>query len=243
MIAAMSGSRRGPGRTGLRERAWFMGCAALSLALHLIAFGLLRGPANRPGSPATPRPPVSIIDIEPPQPPPAPLPGPPPATARPSAPRRAAEVLMAAREKEPARPDRPVLDFTAGTAAVFSGGTASADGALAPGPGQSHSLPAVGDGAGIADRSRRAAVAGPLDWGCPFPQEADAAGRDEAVAALSILVSREGAAEAVTVLGDPGAGFGRAARSCALTRRYLPARDRQGNPVASELVVHVRFLR
>jgi protein TonB len=42
---------------------------------------------------------------------------------------------------------------------------------------------------------------------------------------------------------DPGTGFGREARRCALRKRWSPALDRAGRPTAGAAVVNVRFVR
>jgi protein TonB len=48
----------------------------------------------------------------------------------------------------------------------------------------------------------------------------------------------------VKVVSDPGFGFGRAARVCALSRRYTPALDRTGSPTVSATPpIKVRFTR
>jgi periplasmic protein TonB len=47
----------------------------------------------------------------------------------------------------------------------------------------------------------------------------------------------------VRLVRDPGHGFGRAARACALARSYAPALDTGGKPIASRLKVEVRFVR
>jgi protein TonB len=46
------------------------------------------------------------------------------------------------------------------------------------------------------------------------------------------------------VIGDPGNGFGREARKCALTRRFEPALDREGRPVLGTIPqVNITFQR
>jgi len=45
-------------------------------------------------------------------------------------------------------------------------------------------------------------------------------------------------------VSEPGHGFGRAARMCALTKRYTPALDRDGNPVVGTTPpINVTFTR
>ncbi len=94
------------------------------------------------------------------------------------------------------------------------------------------------------DRSRPPTLVGSTSWNCPFPAEADAEGRDSAVATIIVKVRPDGSPESVSVVSDPGSGFGRAARSCALTRRYQPGLDRDGNATtASTPPIRVRFSR
>lgn len=93
------------------------------------------------------------------------------------------------------------------------------------------------------DRSRVPVLAGGAHWDCPFPDEADAAGIESAVVGLEVRVAADGGVESVTVSRDPGNGFGREARRCALSRRWSAALDRAGNPVAMTTAVNVRFAR
>jgi len=93
------------------------------------------------------------------------------------------------------------------------------------------------------DRSRAVGLAGGSTWNCPFPPEADAEQIDQAVVTVQVTVKPDGSALAATVVSDPGHGFGRAARICALARRYTPAQDRAGTPVLSSTPVNVRFSR
>jgi protein TonB len=86
-------------------------------------------------------------------------------------------------------------------------------------------------------------VKGALEWRCPFPPEADAAGIDAAVATIRVDVDASGIVRSVSVPGDPGHGFGREARRCALTREWTPALDRNGKPADGVAVVNVRFVR
>lgn len=94
------------------------------------------------------------------------------------------------------------------------------------------------------DRSRPPGLAGGSAWNCNFPPEADVDQIDTAVATVVVTVRPDGSAAAVKVTADPGHGFGRAARSCALTRKYNPGLDRAGNPItATTPPINVRFVR
>jgi TonB family protein len=83
-----------------------------------------------------------------------------------------------------------------------------------------------------------------LRWACPFPEEADKNGIDTASVVLQASVEIDGSARSVTVLHDPGNGFGQAAAECAMRKDYTPGKDRSGAPiVASTPPVTVHFVR
>ena len=59
-----------------------------------------------------------------------------------------------------------------------------------------------------------------------------------------VTVRPDGSPLSVKVVSDPGHGFGRAARMCALGRRYTPGLDREGKPMVGTLgPINVRFTR
>jgi hypothetical protein len=94
----------------------------------------------------------------------------------------------------------------------------------------------------VAPPSR--ATVGLKEWDCAFPPEADTAGIDEAAVLLRAQVDASGRAIAVTVVQDPGHGFGEAARVCAMLAAYEPARDDRGQPMeAMTNVFRVHFQR
>jgi protein TonB len=95
------------------------------------------------------------------------------------------------------------------------------------------------------DRSRAPQFVGGLSWSnCPFPPEADADQMDQARVMISVTVRPDGSPLSVKVVSDPGHGFGRAARICALSRRYSPGLDKVGNPLtATTPPFVVRFTR
>jgi protein TonB len=94
------------------------------------------------------------------------------------------------------------------------------------------------------DRSKPAA---PLstDWrDCGFPPEADMEGINQARVTVTVTVRADGTAKSVTVLKDPGFGFGRLARQCGMRKRYAPALNRSGQPVAgTSPPMTIRFTR
>jgi protein TonB len=82
------------------------------------------------------------------------------------------------------------------------------------------------------------------DWSCPWPQAAETAELDEAIALVRVRVRPDGSAAGATLLRDPGTGFGPAAVDCALRARYTPAAGPDGRPVESESPpIRVRFTR
>ncbi|MGH7297441.1 MAG: energy transducer TonB, partial [Polyangiaceae bacterium] len=142
------------------------------------------------------------------------------------------------------RPDEPVdltSTFVQGTGDLYAGGVTSATGtgktavgslvAAAPIPRATAPLP-IAPVVEAPDRSRTASLSGGTDWSCPFPPEADATQIDDAYVTLQVDVDDAGRAASVSVVADPGNGFGREARRCAMSRRYSTALDREGDPVA-----------
>jgi len=94
------------------------------------------------------------------------------------------------------------------------------------------------------DLSRPAApLAG--SWNdCEFPAEADIEGIDSAVVQLTVTVGPNGRAKSVTVLKDPGFGFGQSARTCAFRKQFNSALDRAGTAITmSTAPFTVRFTR
>jgi periplasmic protein TonB len=109
-------------------------------------------------------------------------------------------------------------------------GTARADGVVG------------GTGTGSADRSRPAALLGGLTWNdCPLPGEAEDEGIEHATVQLRLKLSADGRVDGAEVVADPGYGFAREAMRCARQKRFSPALDREGRPVATSQLVVVRF--
>jgi protein TonB len=123
-----------------------------------------------------------------------------------------------------------------------STGSASSGAGVGRAGGGRPSASSVG-GDGASDRSGAVSLPN-QNWSCPWPPEADAEKIDEVTVSIRVVVSVSGAVEAVTVLSDPGHGFGQAATACALRSRFTPARDREGRPVrATSPPILVRFTR
>ena len=152
------------------------------------------------------------------------------------------------------------LDFTSdsftmvsGTADRSPGGATSALGtSKAPVKNPNAKVGGVQNGTGTA-----AAVAAPTgpdlshppklmstSWNCSFPSEADAAQIHNMSVKVLISVGIDGKPSKVSVLGDPGYGFGKAARLCAMSRSYSPASDRSGKTIAGSLgPISIQFER
>ncbi len=93
------------------------------------------------------------------------------------------------------------------------------------------------------DRSRPALPV-VKSWSCAFPKEADLANVDFARVRIVVTVGIDGRARSVNALSDPGNGFLRAARVCAMGQRYVVALDPGGNPrTATTIPITVTFTR
>jgi protein TonB len=128
--------------------------------------------------------------------------------------------------------DKPVLNSAASLTGVV-GGTGSSKGPPPPPPQPTG-----------PDLSRGASPSGGTNWSCPFPPEADADQIDEQRVTLVVTVRADGSPLSVNVVNDPGHGFGRAARMCALTRKFSPTLDRTGQAIVGTTAPFiVRFTR
>ena len=128
--------------------------------------------------------------------------------------------------------DKPVLNPAASLTGV-PGGTGTSKGPPPPPPQPTG-----------PDLSRAATPSGSTNWSCPFPPEADAEQIDEMRVSLVVTVRPDGTPLSVNVVADPGHGFGRAARMCALTHRFNPTLDRTGQPITGATPpFNVRFTR
>ncbi len=243
--------------------AWFgftSGSTALLLAFGVFAMYLAWVHAHQPQAVAAPPEEIDVVREEPPPlPPPKEEDKPEPAAPvhvasrevapPPPAPAQAAKVLTA--EPDPNEPVDLTNTIVQGNADSYAGGLTTSNGTsttavrsipVATGaPGATGTTPAPPPPG--PDRSRKASLAGGTEWDAPFPPEADTAQVDEARVTLAIDVRADGSASAVRVVSDPGNGFGREARRYALSRRYNPALDHDGNPIPSTFHISVRFSR
>ena len=197
------------------------------------------------------------VDIKLPPPPPPP---PPPPEAAPRAPQPVVHerAHVAAAHHAPAAPaqagqiaaaSQAPLDFTGsafvvGSGPSYAGGSTTASGtSRAPATG---AVAPAGHGDGLAARSKARPVSiDQASWNCPWPAEADARQVDQETVVLRVSVRADGRVDRVDVLQDPGFGFGRAARDCALaSRAFTPALDADGAPVAAPSPpIRVHFYR
>jgi protein TonB len=185
--------------------------------------------------PPPPPPPEPEPDKAPPPPPRAESepPPPPPAAAA------AGKVLTA--DPDPNEPVDLTNTIVTGNHDTYAGGVSAPSGTSNAAVYATNARPGGtpgGTGAPVAapapavDKSRAASVGGSTDWRCPWPSEADAEQIDEAYAVVQVTVSAEGRATAVKVLNDPGHGFGREARGCAMRETFRTALDAWGRPIA-----------
>jgi len=207
---------------------------------------------EKPPEPPPPPPP----DPEPPPPAPAAAPQPkddPYDQPPPPTPAEAAKVLV----QEP--DDEEIEDLTGNTIVTGEGsatyGMQSATGKgdkPVMNPAASHSGVPGGTGTAPAppppppqgpDLSKLPTPIGGNSWNCPFPPESDVEQIDQAAVGIVVTVRPDGTALSVSVTNDPGYGFGRQARMCALSRRYNPGLDRSGKPTTLSVPMTVRFNR
>jgi len=207
---------------------------------------------------------IDMTEPPPPPPPPEPTPEPepkevptaaPPAPANAPPPPAAAEagkVLTA--DPDPNEPvDLTGDGFVSGNGDRFAGGVTAAAGtsktavadlrAKPEGVGKAPPPGPVASAAG-SNLTRAAAPLGGSWNDCGFPAEADIEGIDTAVVTLTVTVGPDGRAKSVTILKDPGNGFGQATRACAFRKQYAAALDRSGTPITmSTAPFVVRFTR
>jgi outer membrane biosynthesis protein TonB len=205
--------------------------------------------------------PVEPDEPEPEPPPPEPDPAPrlrPTVQAPAEAPAPAAAQAGQALTAEPS-PDDP-LDFTntivTGPGTSYSGGTTASTGtskSAVHDPRARGGLPPGGTGTGKAPAPpppapgkslARSPTPETLNWRCGFPAEADMEQIDYATVMLSVTVGPDGRAKSVSVLKDPGSGFGNLAKSCAFRMRYSVGLDARGQAVTKTTPPFpVRFTR
>jgi len=195
----------------------------------------------------TPPPPPEEV-----QPPPEPEPEPEPVkplakeTPPPEAPPKPAEAAkVLTSDPQPAKEEPVDLtnSFVTGSGSTYAGGQTSSDGTSKTAvynpaaantgvPGGTGTAPAPPVQPRKEDKSRVPGLLGSVDWNdCPFPGEADAEQIDQAFVLIQVKVKPDGSPENVIVVQDPGHGFGREARKCAMRKKYSQGLDPDGNPI------------
>jgi periplasmic protein TonB len=201
--------------------------------------------------PPPPPPPEEKPEPETPKPPAA-APKP-PRDEPPPAPAQAGKILT--QEPDPNAPvDLTGQGFVTGNAETYAGGVTASNGTSASavhnlnavpsgvpgGTGTKPAPPGPPPGPGL---SRPASIEGDTEWHCPFPPEANAEEINYQRVHIAVSVRPDGRPDSVRVIGDPGHGFGREARSCALRNRYRPALDRDGHPIQATIPINITFTR
>jgi protein TonB len=213
---------------------------------------------------------VDLVDPPPPPPPPPPpepqpepekeaakpLPSAPANNAKdepPPPPAQAGKILT--QEPDPNEPvDLTGQGFVTGNAETYAGGVTANNGTsatavrnrnAAPGgvPGGTGTKPGPTELPSGPSLAHPASLATGSEWDCPFPPEAETEQIDYQRVQIMLTVAADGSVKDVKVVADPGHGFGRAARQCAMRQRMNPAVDRSGNPVLSSLPIFVTFQR
>lgn len=145
--------------------------------------------------------------------------------------------------------------FLSGTGTRFAGGVTAATGtsdkavrsraASGSGVQGSQGKKEGPTGPPPVDKSRPAGIPKNANWkSCGFPPEADAENINQEFVRVVVIVDASGKPTSVNVLSDPGYGFGRLVRQCALRFEYPVGLDKNGNPKASATPpFNIRFTR
>lgn len=197
--------------------------------------------------PPPPPPPTEEPAPEPKAPPAPALKAAAPLTAPPPAAAQAGKVLTA-------DPDAP-LDLTGdgfvqGNADSYAGGVTSSTGTSktaardprAGSAGTAPVAPSLPAGPEVDRSSPARPTSGSWDH-CGFPPEADVEQVNYARVTIAVTIGADGQARSVSVVRDPGYGFGALARRCALRERFEPARNKDGTPVTATQVITINFRR
>jgi periplasmic protein TonB len=93
------------------------------------------------------------------------------------------------------------------------------------------------------DCARATRLRGGSAWDCSFPPEADTEQIDQASATIEVTVNSSGRVDSVRVLQDPGHGFGRSARACAMSKAFDAAIGNECTAITSTKSFRVNFNR
>ncbi|WP_394826858.1 hypothetical protein [Pendulispora albinea] len=192
---------------------------------------------------------IEVTKPKEPEPPPPPEPEPEPVKAPPPpkapkeavAPPPAAAAAGAIIDKAP-DPNEPVdltNTFVTGPGTSYAGGTTQSGGTSTK-PVYNAAARATGTpgGTGAAtappgpSKARAAGLLGDTNWNdCPFPPEADSEDINETWVTIEVQVGVNGRAQGVTIVKDPGHGFARVARQCAMQKPFATELDVNGNAI------------
>jgi protein TonB len=228
---------------------WCGDLAAWSVPLEVQEFTIEREPEKVAPPPEPPPPPEPAAK---PLPPPKPAPEDPHESE--PAPEAAQAGALLTQEPEENEPEDPYDDsFVTGDKDFYAGGmTANLGKSLSAVYGLGARAGGVPGGTGSAapasppkpDLSRLPTYGTNSMWDCGFPWEADRDRIDHAMAQIAVTVRADGTAEAVDVVFDPGHGFGRVAKSCALKQHWDVGLDLDGHPITAKTKTFVvRFNR
>lgn len=168
---------------------------------------------------------------------------------------RAARLLTAKPDAPPEQSSEPVDFVSDPNATGYGGGVVAIGGTAAFGKSGARPLAVRGEtgdtgprrsageglvAAGDLSRAPRLPESDPCRGF--FPRTAD---DDSASASVLLVIAKSGAVSSARVVAEKpmAQGFGAAARACMLTKRFVPALDRGGQPAATSLRVNVRFNR
>ena len=170
----------------------------------------------------------------------------------PPTPAQAAKVLTSEPDPSDAPVDLTGWGIVSGEADRFPGGATANKGTSTRPVGQAATASGAPNATGTApappapsgkDLSRAARPA-EGSWNCGFPAEADMEQINSEKVLLVVTVGPDGRPQKVNVLSDPGFGFGRVARQCAMRKTYTQGSIAPETP--SRLPRHrsrVRFIR
>jgi TonB family protein len=131
--------------------------------------------------------------------------------------------------------------ITTGSGPGYAGGTTTATGTGT----QANHTGQIGNGTGNGYSKARPPQLRSRNWPCGWPEEAEELDLEHVAVTVRVKVNADGSLADVTVLKDPGYGFGKRAVWCARTKvRFDPALDPNGQPVAGETpAINVHFER
>lgn len=182
--------------------------------------------------------------VKAPTPPPVVEPEKPAETPEPEPPAPAAAQAGQALTATETAPAAPSDTLVTGNGAGYAGGTTERGGtsqkAVAATTARAYGVEG-GTGTAAADRSRAPQLASGLRWDCPTPEEALEEGVEHAKVGLLVEIDADGKVLGIEIKDDPGYGFAREARSCALRKRWVSALDKTGKPQRAKQLVNVSF--